>query len=138
MPTPITVSAIVAKPLAHVWKCWTGAEHIVHWNNASDDWHCPSATNDLRAGGQFNFTMAARDGSMSFDFIGTYTAVENESLIAYSLADGRKVKVLFAADGTSTRITETFDPETENTLELQRGGWQAILDNFKAYTEGRN
>ena len=110
--TRITISALVAMPMAHVWKCWTGAEHIVHWNNASEDWHCPTATNVLRAGGQFNYIMAARAGSMSFDFIGTYTQVVPEKRIAYTIADGRKVEVLFAADGTGTRVTETFEAET--------------------------
>lgn len=133
--TKITVSALVAKPIAHVWQCWTGAEHIVHWNNASDDWHCPAAKNDLRVGGQFNFTMAARDASVSFDLVGTYTQVVPEQLIAYTIADGRKVEVHFAVDGAGTKVTETFEAETENTAELQRGGWQAILDNFKAYAE---
>lgn len=135
--TRITVSSVVAKPLAHVWDRWTGAEHIIHWNNASDDWHCPAASNDLRVGGQFNFTMSARDGSMSFDFIGTYTALENEKLIAYTIADGRKVEVHFVMDSDNTKVTEVFDAETENTVELQRGGWQAILDNFKKYAEGQ-
>ena len=136
--TRITVSALVAKPIAHVRKCWTGAEHIVHWNNASHDWHCPAATNDLRVGGQVNNTMAARDGSASFDFIGTYTAVEPNKRIAYTMEDGRTCEVLFAAEGAGTRVTETFDAETENPLEVQRGGWQAILDNYKAYIEGKD
>lgn len=136
--TRITVSAIIARPVAHVWKCWIGAEHIVYWNNASDDWHCPAATNDTRAGGKFNYTMAARDGSMSFDFIGTYTEVVPGSRIAYTIADGRKVELDFATDRNGTRVTEIFDPETENTLELQREGWQAILDNFKTYAEAQD
>lgn len=135
MSTRVTVSAVINKPAFHVWKCWTGAEHIVHWNNASDEWHCPAATNDLRVGGQFKFTMAARDGSASFDFMGTYTQVIPKKLIAYTMEDGRKCEVLFAVEGNGTRVSETFDAETENTVELQRGGWQAILDNFKAYAE---
>ena len=134
-PTRITVSAIVAKPLAHVWNCWTGAEHIVRWNNASDDWHCPGAKNELRVGGQFNYTMAARDGSVSFDLIGTYTAVEPNKRIAYTMEDGRKCEVHFTVGEDGTRVTETFDAETENSVELQRGGWQAILDRFKTYVE---
>ncbi len=133
--TRITVTAVITKPMAHAWKCWTGEQHIVHWNNASADWHCPVAKNDLRVGGQFNYTMAARDGSMSFDFAGTYTQVVPESLIAYTLTDGRKVEVLFTETSDGTKVTETFDPETENTIELQRGGWQAILDSFKVYAE---
>ena len=136
-PTRVTVSILIAKPPAEVWPLWTGAEHITHWNNASADWHCPHAENDLREEGQFLFRMAARDGSVSFDFLGTYTAVIEEKLIAYTLADGRKVEVYFAEEGAGTRVTETFDAETENTVELQRGGWQAILDNFKNYAEGQ-
>lgn len=134
-PTRITVSTRVAKPVADVWKSFTEPRHIVNWNAASDDWHCPAATNDLRVGGRFSSTMAARDGSFSFDFAGTYTAVVPEQKIAYTMEDGRTCEVHFAADGGATSITSTFDAESENPVEMQRGGWQAILDRFKAYTE---
>lgn len=136
--TRITVSAHVAKLLEHVWNYWTGAEHVINWNAASDDWRCPRAENDLRVGGKFKYRMEARDGSMGFDFIGTYTQVAAHARITYSMEDGRACEVLFAADGNGTRVTETFDAETENTVELQRGGWQAILDKFKAYAEAQD
>ncbi len=135
MTGPITISTLISKPLAQVWDCWTGPEHVVHWNAASDDWHCPQATNELREGGAFSYTMAARDGSVSFDFTGKHTAVVPMQRIASVLGDGRTMDVRFAADGTGTLVTETFEPETENPVEMQRGGWQAILDRFKRYTE---
>ena len=134
---PITISARIAKPVAHVWDSWTKPEHIMNWNAASDEWHCPKAENDLRVGGSFSSTMAARDGSFSFDFGGVYTAMEEERRIAYTLEDGRKVEVLFTSDGDSTNVKQTFDPDTENPEEMQRGGWQAILDRFKAYVEAQ-
>ncbi len=134
-PTRITVSAFVNRPVAHVWKCWTDPAHIVQWNAASDDWHCPRATNDLRTGGAFSSTMAARDGSFSFDFEGVYDEVQPHKLIAYTMADGRSCEVLFASEDGGTRIVESFDAETENSVEMQQGGWQAILDRFKAHAE---
>ena len=134
---PITISARIAKPVAHVWDSWTKPEHIMNWNAASDEWHCPKAENDLRVGGSFSSTMAARDGSFSFDFGGVYTAMEEERRIAYTMEDGRKVEVLFTSDGDSTNVKQTFDPDTENPEEMQRGGWQAILDRFKAYVEAQ-
>ena len=107
----------------------------MHWNAASDDWHCPKAENDLRAGGTFSFRMEARDGSFGFDFGGTYTEVKPQQRFAYTIGDGRKVSVDFAKDGNGTKVTETFEAETENPLEMQRHGWQGILDRFKAYAE---
>lgn len=135
---PITVSTRIAAPPDRVWARFTLPEHITGWNAASDEWHCPKATNDLRVGGDFSYTMAARDGSFSFDFGGTYTAVEPQARIAYTLGDGRRVEVRFEPDGDGTRVTETFDPETLNPAEMQRGGWQAILDRFKAYAEAEH
>ena len=131
----ITVATTVQTDIDKAWACWTSPEHITQWTFASDDWHCPKATNDLRTGGKFSSTMAAKDGSMSFDFEGIFDEVIEKQKIAYSLADGRQVKILFETDGTSTRITETFDPENENPAEMQRTGWQAILDNFKKHAE---
>lgn len=131
----ITVQATVAADINTVWASWTLPEHITKWNFASDDWHCPSSTNDLRAGGRFCATMAAKDGSMSFDFEGIYDEVIHHKKIAYSLADGRQISVLFESEGNKTRVTEIFDPENVHPEELQRAGWQSILDNFKAYTE---
>jgi len=133
--TPITIEATVNAPVDKVWECWNNPDHITKWAFASPDWHAPKADNDLRVGGTFSTTMAAKDGSMSFDFGGTYTAIEQNKLIEYSIADGRKVKILFEADGDKTKITETFDPEGTNPIEMQKGGWQAILDNFKKHAE---
>lgn len=131
----ITVAAIVHAPIDKVWKIWNDPKHIVQWCSASEDWHAPYADNDLKAGGKFKTTMAAKDGSMSFDFEGVYTHVEPNRLIEYELGDGRKVKITFAAELEGTRVVETFDPEQTNPAEMQRGGWQAILDHFKKHTE---
>lgn len=122
-------------PIEKVWKYWNNPAHIVNWNTASSDWHTPKALNDLRVGGSFCYTMAAKDGSFSFDFAGEYTNVENHSLIAYSMSDGRHVVNKFEVDDKSVKITVTFDPENENPLDMQRDGWQSILDSFKTYTE---
>jgi len=133
--TPITVEVIVNAPIEKVWTCWTEPKHITQWNQASPDWHTPYAENDARTGGKFKSTMAAKDGSMSFDFEGTYFNVQPHKLIEYSMEDGRKVKIFFIVIGNETRVTETFDPENTNPVEMQQGGWQAILDSFKKYTE---
>jgi uncharacterized protein YndB with AHSA1/START domain len=131
----ITVAVTVNAPLSKTWETWTSPEHIVNWNNASSDWHTPFAENDLVEGGRFKSTMAAKDGSMSFDFEGTYTKVEVHQLIEYTLDDKREVKITFESLGDSTRVTESFDAESSHSTEMQKDGWQAILDNFKAYTE---
>jgi len=131
----ITVETIVHAPIEKVWKIWNDPKHIVQWCNASEDWHAPYADNDLQTGGKFKTTMAAKDGSMSFDFEGIYTHVEPHKLITYELGDGRKVAITFAAELEGTRIVETFDPEQTNPAEMQRGGWQAILDHFKKHAE---
>lgn len=133
--TPITVETTVNAPVATVWKCWTEPEHITQWNAASDDWHSPSATNDLREGGTFTARMEAKDGSAGFDFGGTYTKVVDQKEIAYTMDDGRKVSVTFEDKGDQTHVIETFDAETQNSPELQRAGWQSILDNFKKHAE---
>ena len=108
----------------------------MNWCSASDDWHAPAATNDLRSGGKFSTTMAAKDGSFSFDFAGVYDEVTDKQYISYTMGDGRTVKITFSGEGNATKVVETFDPEEVNTRELQQGGWQAILNNFKKYTEG--
>jgi uncharacterized protein YndB with AHSA1/START domain len=132
---PITVETEVNAGIKKVWDYWTNPLHIVHWNFASDDWHCPSAENDPTVGGTFKYNMASRDGKFSFDFEGTYDQMEAEKKIAYELGDGRRVDISFTDYGDKTKIVETFDPENTNPLEMQRGGWQSILDNFKKYTE---
>ncbi len=137
MSTRITISALVNKPVADVWNTWTDPNHIMQWNAASDDWHCPKATNDLRTGGKFSSTMAARDGSFSFDFEGVYDDVQPHQRIAYTMADGRTCEILFTAENGGTRVVEAFDAESQNPVEMQRGGWQAILDRFKAYAEAQ-
>jgi len=133
--TAITVENTVDAPVEKVWRLWTEPEHIRNWNNASDDWHTPKAVNDPRAGGHFSFTMAAKDGSFSFDFAGVYNEVIENQRIAYTIADGRKVEVTFKGTGDKTAITETFEAENINSRDMQRQGWQAILDNFKKYAE---
>jgi uncharacterized protein YndB with AHSA1/START domain len=132
---PITIEAVVNAPIEKVWKCWTEPEHITKWAFASDDWEAPHAENDVRVGGKFSTTMAAKDKSTSFDFGGVYTDVKQHELIAYELGDGRKVKVQFAQTSEGVRVIESFDPETENPEEMQRNGWQAILNNFKKHVE---
>jgi uncharacterized protein YndB with AHSA1/START domain len=133
--TAITVETIVNAPVEKVWTCWTEPQHITQWNQASDDWHTPHAENDLRVGGKFKSTMAAKDGSISFDFWGEYTTVQKYRVIEYTMGDGRKASVIFSGTGNETKVTETFEAESENPIEMQRGGWQAILNNFKKHTE---
>lgn len=134
-PTVITVSTIIEAPVQKVWALWTTPHHICQWNSASPEWHTPFAFNELRVGGKFVSRMEARDGSTGFDFEGVYDAVEGNSIIGYVMADGRKVMVSFASNGNHTSVTETFEAETENSVELQQQGWQAILNNFKQHVE---
>ncbi len=133
--TVITVESTVNAPAEKVWETWTMPEHITRWNSASDDWHSPRAENDVREGGTFNIRMEAKDGSFGFDFGGVYDVVKKQEHIAYTMGDGRKVDVKFSENGGKTTVTEKFEAEDTNPHELQRGGWQAILDNFKKYTE---
>lgn len=131
----ITVETVVKAPVEKAWKTWNEPEHIKAWCHASDDWHAPAASNDLRTGGKFSTTMAAKDGSFSFDFGGVYDQVKEHELIRYTLGDGRKVEIIFTKEGDGTKVVETFEAENTHSLEMQRGGWQAILDNYKKYTE---
>lgn len=133
--TKITISATINASPAKVWEFWTDPRHIVNWNNASDDWHCPYAENDLVENGKFKSTMASRDGKVSFDFEGVYMLVKNIEAIHYRMADGREVQVSFSPWGDETKVTETFDAENLHSIELQRNGWQSILNNFKRYVE---
>jgi uncharacterized protein YndB with AHSA1/START domain len=133
----ITIETTVNAPIEKVWECWTIPQHIMQWNNASDDWHTTSAINNLHTGGHFSFRMEAKDGSFGFDFGGTYDVIKANELISYTMGDGRKAKVIFTGEGDRTKITETFEAETENPIEMQRSGWQAILDNFRMYTEAK-
>lgn len=131
----ITVTTTIDANLDDVWRFWTEPEHIKQWNNASDDWHTTSAKNELTNGGRFTSRMEAKDGSAGFDFGGTYTKVKPQQHLAYTLDDERKVTVDFQDKGDKVKITEIFDPEDQNPAEMQRDGWQAILDNFKRYVE---
>lgn len=133
--TVITVEAIVHAPITTVWDSWNNPDHITQWAFASPDWHTPWAKNDLRVGGSFSSRMEAKDGSFGFEFGGVYDAVTTNELIAYTMADGRKVMVEFSAEGDATKVVERFDAENENPVDMQQMGWQAILDNFKKYTE---
>lgn len=133
--TIITVENTINAPVEKVWEYWTKPEHITQWNNASDDWHTPWVKADLREGGSFVARMEAKDGSMGFDFGGVYDVLRPNEYIEYTIGDGRKVKINFSAQGNMTKVVESFEAENTNPLEMQRGGWQAILDNFKKYTE---
>lgn len=137
---PITVETIVKAPMAKVWECWNAPEHIERWAFASDDWEAYDAENEVRVGGKFKTVMGAKDKSASFDFTGTYTAVKEYELIEYDMdgQDQRHVRVEFAQTPDGVKVTETFDPENENSEEMQRAGWQAILNNFKKYAENQN
>jgi uncharacterized protein YndB with AHSA1/START domain len=133
--TIISVQTKINASIEKAWKFWTTPEDIVKWNNASDDWQTTKAENDLRVGGKFDYRMEARDGSTGFDFIGVYTKVKINKLIDYTIGDGRQVKVVFSTLGDKTEVAETFEAEDTYSIEIQRNGWQCILNNFKKYTE---
>jgi uncharacterized protein YndB with AHSA1/START domain len=133
----ITIEAIINAPVQKVWEYWTKPEHITQWNSASPDWHTPHAENDLLAGGSFSSRMEAKDGSFGFDFGGIYDVVTPSEYIEYTLGDTRKVKTNFIVQGDTTKVVESFEAEDQNSVEMQKRGWQAILDNFKNYTEAR-
>jgi uncharacterized protein YndB with AHSA1/START domain len=130
----IRVETLVRAPIQKVWEYWTSPEHIIKWNFASDDWHCPSAENNLRSGGKFSWRMEAKNGSMGFDYSGKYTQIKELELIKLVLEDDRQVGIEFRENDGMTAVIEVFEPD-ENDPELQRLGWQAILDNFKNYVE---
>ncbi|TGK82256.1 activator of HSP90 ATPase [Leptospira noumeaensis] len=131
----ITVQSTISADNKKVWDYYTLPTHIIHWNFASDDWQCPWAKNDLTVGGKYSARMEAKDGSFGFEFEATYDKVIDQKLISYIMEDGRKASVSFEVLGNQTQVTVTFDAENQNPIEMQRGGWQAILDNFKKYTE---
>jgi uncharacterized protein YndB with AHSA1/START domain len=133
--TKITVEAMVNAPVKKVWNCWTSPEHIIQWCSPSAEWHTPRAENDLRVGGKFLSRMEARDGSMGFDFGGVYDEVVQDKKIAYTIGDGRKVSIRFEERGNQTFVSETFEAESINSIDMQRGGWQAIMDSFKNYVQ---
>ncbi len=131
----VIIMALVDASLKKVWDFWTLPEHITGWNFASDDWHCPKSENDLRLGGKMNSRMEAKDGSFGFDFEAIYDEVVEHKKIGYAMADGRHVTTTFENVEGNTRVTTIFDAETQNSIEMQKGGWQAILNNFKKYSE---
>lgn len=133
--TVITVAATVNAPIDIIWKAWNDPVHITKWSAASDDWHTTKAENDLRTGGEFNSRMEAKDGSFGFDFGGVYDEVVPYELMRYTLGDGRKVKITFEKNADGVTITESFEAEAENPIDMQRDGWQAIMDSFKKYVE---
>lgn len=131
----ITVETTVHAPLERVWKAWVTPADIIAWNAASDDWHTSRSTVDLRVGGKMISRMEAKDGSAGFDFEGTFTRLVERSLIEFTMSDGRDVTVEFAETPSGVRVRETFDAESENSIDLQRQGWQAILESFRRYAE---
>lgn len=133
--TVITIETTVNAPVEKAWAYWNQPEHVTKWNQASEDWHSPRGENDLCVGGSFSYRMEAKDGSFGFDFGGIYDVVDEYAYIEYTMGDDRKVKVTFTPDGDTTNIVESFEAEDENSHELQRDGWQSILDSFKKYTE---
>jgi uncharacterized protein YndB with AHSA1/START domain len=130
----ITIETTIAASIEQVWRAWTTPEDIKQWNAASEDWHTTKATVDLRVGGEFSSRMEAKDGSMGFDFAGTYTKLVEHRLIECTFGD-RTMQVEFLAGPGSVTVRETFDAETTNSEEMQRTGWQAILNNFKKHVE---
>ena len=133
--TEITVETIINAPVEKVWEYWTKPEHIIKWNNASEDWHTPRAENDLRVGGRFVSRMEAKNGSMGFDFGGVYDEVRNNEYIEYTMDDQRKVKITFSGSGNETKVVESFEAEETHSIDMQRQGWQNIIDNFKSYID---
>lgn len=131
----ITISGLISADIQKVWDFFTKPEHITKWNFASDDWHCPNAENDLQPGGRYHARMEAKDGSFGFDFEAVYDEVIDHKKITYTMTDGRQATTLFEKIDGKTNITITFEAETENPVDMQRDGWQAILNNFKKYVE---
>ncbi len=131
----ITVETLIKAPIEKVWEFWTNPEHITKWCTASEDWHTTRAENNLRTGGKFLTRMEAKDGSFGFDFEGIYTDLITDEKIGYTTLDDRKVNITFSQTESGIQITETFEAENENPIEMQKMGWQAILNNFKTYIE---
>lgn len=131
----VTVEAVVNSTIDKVWNFWTSPEHIKKWNNASDDWHTPQSTIDLKVGGKFTSRMEAKDGSFGFDFWGTYDDIKINEKIGCTLGDGRKWDTYFSVVDGGVKVVEKFEAEGENPVEMQQTGWQMILNNFKKYVE---
>ena len=131
----ITVDTLIAADSKKVWDYYNKPEHITKWNFASEDWQCPRAESDLRPGGKYSARMEAKDGSFGFDFNAVYDEVADGSSLSYTMEDGRKAHTRFEGLGEHTKVSTSFDAESENPADMQRAGWQAILDNFKRYVE---
>lgn len=136
--TIITIETTINAPVEKVWNTWTNTDAITKWNSASPDWHTPKAEHDLRPGGTFNYRMEAKDGSFGFDFEGVFNIVKPNEYLEYTLGDDRKVKIFFTSKGDETHVVESFEAEDMNPVEMQREGWQAILNNLKNYIEMQN
>lgn len=135
MNTKITVQVTIMAPVDMVWEYYTNPHHIIHWNFTSDDWHCPKAENDLKIGGKYKARMEAKDGSWGFDFEAIYNEVIPQKEFTYTLADNRQATTRMKRQGDKTLVAVTFDAENQNPIDMQKDGWQAILDNFKRYVE---
>ncbi|NLR80101.1 SRPBCC family protein [Chitinophaga eiseniae] len=135
MSNKVTVTATIHADQKKVWDYYNRPEHITKWNFADPSWHCPSASNDLRVGGKYAARMEAKDGSFGFDFEAIYDEVVDGEKFTYTMPNGRQASVSFKKNGDQTEVDVTFDPETEHPIEMQKNGWQAILNNFKSYTE---
>jgi uncharacterized protein YndB with AHSA1/START domain len=131
----VTVEVLINAPIEKAWECFTSPEHITQWNFASPEWHCPTAEHDLKVGGKLKYHMAAKDGSMAFDYTATFTTIIENELLEYTLDDNRKVSISFTTENGQTKVVEQFETEDENSIEMQKAGWQAILNNFKAHVE---
>lgn len=131
----ITIESVIAANPRTVWESWTDPKHITKWNFASEDWQCPNASNDLRVGGKYSARMEAKDGSFGFDFEAIYDEVIDQKKISYTMSDGRNATTKFEDLGSKTKVTTVFEAEKENPEEMQKQGWQAILNNFKKYVE---
>lgn len=133
--TKITINTVIVADIQKVWDYYNSPEHITQWNHASDDWHCPKAENDMKIGGTYLARMEAKDGSFGFDFKAIYDEIIPMAKVAYTLEDERKVVTTFEKQGEQTKVTTVFDAEGMNPIDMQKAGWQAILNNFKRYTE---
>ena len=131
----ISVAATINADVKKAWDYYTNPEHITKWNYADPSWQCPSASNDMRVGGKYSARMEAKDGSFGFEFEATYDEINNGESFTYTMPDGRQVTIAFKQEGDATKVDVTFDVEDQNSVEMQKHGWQAILDNFKKYTE---
>ncbi len=136
-PVKITVEALAKADAQTVWNAWNNPADIMQWNAASDDWHTTTSTVDLRVGGRMSSRMEAKDGSMGFDFAATYTIVEPPRLLVFKLDDDREVRVEFIEQDGGVLVRETFDAESENDADMQRQGWQAILDSFARHVAAK-